>query len=353
MRVVPVSLRKCTPVAVRATAGLRLLPDSQPADILDAVAAHLRAASPFALPDKDAVAIMDGADAGVFAWLTANYLRGIMRPDSPANSETLAVLDLGAVSVHIVVAPAGGAPLHEDEHKYELDFGGRTHVLYEHLFVHRLWPHPRARASAPCRGVHGCGVALRSGINNPCLSHATQRAVESLLEAPPHGRLRTKEVTMVGADVGGYACRRIMDLVLPKDTACAVFPCAFEGPALSETFPPSAGCMLLVGYRIAPLLPHSQKEAEVAVTAGVIAELGGAVCIGREEWLRRWGAQTKLMAELNGQPEWCLDLTFMHALLTTGYGLADEREVIVVHRRFQWTLDAGIRLIGDDVKCRV
>ncbi|KAJ7602407.1 nucleoside phosphatase GDA1/CD39 [Mycena polygramma] len=363
MRVVPYSLRKCTPVAVKATAGLRLLPGSQSADIVDAVTKHLHTAYPFALPDKDAVAIMDGADEGVFAWVTANYLLGTVRPDSPANSETFAVLDLGGASTQIVFAPAGGAPLHEGEHKYELDFGGKTRVLYQHSYLG--YGLMRARASVHrvvdfMATLHEAPPSAANTVSNPCLARGTQRTVELVADAG-----MKKNVTMDGADVGGYAaCRRIVDLVLAKDAVCAVRPCAFGGvyqPALSEAFPASAGRVLLLSYfydRVAPLVPEPEAGEELTATVELIADLAGAVCLGRDEWLKRWGTQTKLMAELEGRPEWCLDLTFMHSLLMTGYEFDDHREVMfgkkIAGTELGWCLGAGIKLVGGvDVQCRV
>jgi hypothetical protein len=82
---VPEALRRCTPVAVKATAGLRLLGAAQSAEILEAVRRRLREVYPFPLESQDPVAIMDGADEGVYAWITANYLMDTIRADSPAD----------------------------------------------------------------------------------------------------------------------------------------------------------------------------------------------------------------------------------------------------------------------------
>ncbi|KAJ7160290.1 nucleoside phosphatase family-domain-containing protein [Mycena filopes] len=197
---------ECTPVAVKATAGLRLLPGSQSADIVKAVTDHLRDDYPFALPDKaaDAVAIMDGADEGVFAWVTANYLLGTVRADSAPNKPTFAVLDLGGASTQIVFAPKEGAPLHEGEHKYDLNFGGRTRVLYQHSYlgyglmrarasVHRVVDFMAALHEGPPAPKSAAGLVR---ISNPCLAQGTQRMVEMVADAGVK-----KNVTMDGADV--------------------------------------------------------------------------------------------------------------------------------------------------------
>ncbi|KAJ7490712.1 nucleoside phosphatase GDA1/CD39 [Mycena latifolia] len=366
MRVVPAALRKCTPVAVKATAGLRLLPGSQSADILAAVSAHLRNAYPFALAtnDSDAVAIMDGADEGVFAWVTANYLLGTVRADTPPKTPTYAVLDLGGASTQIVFAPVPDAPLQEGDHKYELDFGGKKRVLYQHSYLGyglmraRVSVHRLVDFMAPPL-PEGTPAAAERVVSNPCLARGTRRAIE--LAVPDHG---TKLVTMDGMDVGGFdACARLVSLVLAKDAVCAVRPCAFGGvyqPALSEAFPADAGRVLLLSYfydRVAPLVPEPKGGAPLTATVDAIADLARAVCMGKDEWRKRWPAHT-LMAELEGRPEWCLDLTFMHGLLRTGYEFDGSREVMfgkkIADTELGWCLGAGIKLVGGvDVQCRV
>ncbi|KAJ7456801.1 nucleoside phosphatase GDA1/CD39, partial [Mycena galericulata] len=361
MRVVPAHLHKCTPVVVKATAGLRVLPGSRADDILAAVSAHLRSAYPFVLP-ADGVAVVDGADEGVFTWVTANYLLKTVPADTPPDTPTFAVLDLWGAGTRIVFEPARGTPLHEGEHKYELEFGGKTHVLYQHSYLG--YGLMRARASVH-RLVDSTSPlhdqpAPPALVSNPCLARGTQRTVDvsENWRAP-------REVAMDGGDVGGFdACARLVERVLAKDAVCAVSPCAFGGvyqPALSEAFPAHAGRVLLLSYfydRVAPLVPKPEKDELITATVDTIAELARTVCAGRDEWLPRWGTQTKLMAELEGRPEWCLDLTFMHGLLRTGYEFDGSREVMfgkkIVGTELGWCLGAGIKLVsGVDVQCRV
>ena len=64
VRVVPKAMHGRTPVDVKATPGLRLLPGSQWADILHAVEGSIRS-YPFQLQEKDGVVVMDGKDEGV------------------------------------------------------------------------------------------------------------------------------------------------------------------------------------------------------------------------------------------------------------------------------------------------
>jgi guanosine-diphosphatase len=226
MRTVPEALRRCTPVAVKATAGLRLLGAAQSAEILEAVRRRLSSAYPFPLPSQDPVVIMEGRDEGVFAWVTANYLMDTIRADSPGTAVPYAVLDLGGASTQIVfepvfdltTSPSHEAALEEGEHKYELAFGGKDHVLYQHSYLG--YGLMRARKSVH-RLVDFMASRRNPGpdaeIANPCLARGTRRVVEVEVggSADPAA---TKKVTMFGGDVGGFeACNRVVQLVVAKD----------------------------------------------------------------------------------------------------------------------------------------
>lgn len=73
VKAVPKSERACTPIAVKATAGLRLLGAKESQDILDEVERWLKNEWPFQVVE-DGVVIMDGKDEGVYAWITINYV---------------------------------------------------------------------------------------------------------------------------------------------------------------------------------------------------------------------------------------------------------------------------------------
>lgn len=220
--VVPKELWSCTPVAVKATAGLRFLGAEQSKDILEAVRDRLEVKFPFSVVEKDGVVIMDGSDEGVYAWITANYLLNTIRADSPRDAHTYAVLDLGGGSTQIVFEPDfdDDNKFVEGEHKYELLFGGRKHTLYQHSFlgyglmsarksVHRLVEFMATYNTG------GDASSSETEIPNPCLFKGGKRVVE--LDATRNGEVK-RNVTMVGGDVGSFeACNRVVELVMAKD----------------------------------------------------------------------------------------------------------------------------------------
>ncbi|KAH7925558.1 hypothetical protein BV22DRAFT_1033828 [Leucogyrophana mollusca] len=368
MRVVPASLRSCTPVAVKATAGLRLLGTDESAEILEAVKRHLVVKYPFALPETDGVAIMDGKDEGVYAWITANYLLDTIRADSPAGTTSYAVLDLGGGSTQIVFEPVfdEGKPdsaLKEGEHKYDLEFGGVKRVLYQHSYLGyglksaRESVHRVVDFMASLRTSRTAGASSTAPVPNPCIAQGT----EKVMEISELGTDVKRSVKMVGEDVGSFdACNRVLELVMAKDALCELKPCSFDGvyqPSLMETFP--SGKILLLSYfydRVNPLLPLSLSSPQPPLTITAISDLATDVCLGRTAWERRWGGNKELMDELEGRPEWCLDLTFMHALLVLGYEFGDAREVTlgksIEGTELGWCLGATIAMVGAELKCR-
>ncbi|KAI0736244.1 nucleoside phosphatase family-domain-containing protein [Fomitopsis betulina] len=365
VRIIPKDLQSCTPVQVKATAGLRLLGTAESTAILGAVTSHMHTKYPFSLKDADGVVIMDGKDEGVFAWITANYLLNTIRSDSPAGTPSFAVLDLGGASTQIVFEPTFSKPdstLEPGEHKYDLAFGGKTHVLYQHSYLG--YGLMRARQSVHrlvefMGTLRGTGAGANATVSNPCLARGTAKAVDIEDARVPGGQFG---VTMVGADVGAFdACNRVVELVMAKDAICEVKPCSFNGvyqPSLMDTFP--AGKVLLLSYfydRLQPFLDASPELAKGSHSVATFAALAQQVCLGKPSWTQHWGANAALMEELEGRPEWCLDLTFMHALLRLGYELDGAREVQVGKKiegtELGWCLGATLALVGGDIKCRI
>ncbi|KZT60644.1 nucleoside phosphatase GDA1/CD39 [Calocera cornea HHB12733] len=367
VRVVPERLRKCTPVAVKATAGLRLLGARESAEILQAVEQRLRTRYPFTVVE-DGVVIMDGKDEGVYAWITANYLLGTIGSSAPSTPSTYAVLDLGGASTQIVFEPRFGtstpdSALEDGDHKYTLHFSGRTHTLYQHSYLGYGLMQAR-------RHVHnlvgfmwdfgkdgGRGLAELEEVGNPCLARGTRRIVE--LEVAE----RTN-VTMLGADVGSFeGCNRIVELVMAKDAICHVKPCAFNGvyqPSILDTFP--KGGILVLSYfydRITPLLPALPTEyTPRTLPISTIADLATRVCAGPSSWAEHFAhLGSEVLDELAGRPEWCLDLTFQHALLRLGYEFAGGREIRTEKKvegvELGWALGATIAMLDGDLVCTV
>lgn len=386
---VPEGERSCTPIAVKATAGLRLLGSKESQDILDEVERWLTNEWPFAVV-KDGVVVMDGKDEGVYAWITINFVRsaslsrsespqqgrqrltrffaqqllGFIGPDQPASAGTAAVMDLGGASTQIVFEPiydpGASDKLAPGDHIYELDFAGQDHVLYQHSHLgyglmqarralHNLVAYSYVWSSAP-KGhpVEWDDLSPRDRIPNPCMFRGETKKVT----LDPPGR-KERQVTMVGTGAGFEACRRVMEVMINKDAACEKPPCAFAGvyqPRMSEVF--SAGkvwaCVPFLGPTLALALETARvltcfipplrlsyfydRIAPLGLSSpfsiSSLRQLTTDVCAGRDSpsWARFKG-NSEAHEELSDRPEYCLDLTFMYSLLSLGYELEEERQV--------------------------
>ncbi|BGP18013.1 hypothetical protein JCM10213_005052 [Rhodosporidiobolus nylandii] len=362
---VPEKERGCTPIAVKATAGLRILGPKQSNEILSEIERWLNDEWPFVV-GKDGVVVMDGRDEGVYAWITINFLLGLIGPNQPASAGSAAVMDLGGASTQIVFEPIFD-PISQDslapgDHVYDLSFAGAPHVLYQHSHlgyglmqarraVHNLVAFSYVWQSAPKgQPVEWERLTEKDRIHNPCVFKGETKVVS----LDPPGRTPVN-VTMEGTGAGFEACRRVVEVMIAKDAACEHPPCAFAGvyqPKMAEVF--AAGKVWALSYfydRIAPLGLTSP------FSISSLRQLTADVCAGKSSpsWSRFKGNK-EAMFELSDRPEYCLDLTFMYSLLSLGYELEEERQVWMGKKvgdvELGWALGAALALVEGSLSCR-
>lgn len=250
---VPQSLQSCTPIAVKATAGLRLLGPQQSGDILREVRRMLREEYPFKLADGKgsvqeitaghtadqgkAVEIMEGKDEGVFAWITVNYLLGLIGPPLPgqsanANKQTAAVMDLGGASTQIVFEPkreSGEQGMRPGEHVYELkNFGGRDYTLYQNSYLGYGLMQARKSINSLAAFAHAYSHpdAVRTGgtvvandqvmVPSPCFALGTDKKTK-IARIGGTGKEDEAEAHFIGTTGGFDACKRLVEVVMDKD----------------------------------------------------------------------------------------------------------------------------------------
>jgi guanosine-diphosphatase len=357
VKTVPDKLKSCTPVAVKATAGLRKLGPELSDKILEAVRTRLETVYPFAVvsKEKEGVVVMEGTDEGVYAWITTNFLLGNI--GGPAPGDTAAVFDLGGGSTQVVFEPKFKLPekMAEGDHKYKLDFGGRSFELYQHS--HLGYGLMAARETIHKTLIDDVNAAHKDDLSwtaspvvNPCIAPGMNRTVniDFAKEHPLRAKLGEKnEFVMVGPSTPAPAqCRALAEKMLVKEAECKLAPCSFNGvhqPSLEKTFQHQDVYTFSYFYdRTAPLgMPESFTLRE-------LHQLTSQVCGGESHW-DVFSSIPEAMGELKGRPEWCLDLNFMMALLHTGYELPIDREVKIAKKlkgnELGWCLGARYVII--------
>lgn len=387
LEAVPENLRACTPISVKATAGLRLLGAEMSKNILQAVRDMLEKEYPFPIADgtsRNGVEIMEGRDEGVFAWITVNYLLnriGTDKTSSGKDVQTAAVMDLGGASTQIVfepIYPSSTQGMHPGEHVYELsNFGGRKYTLYQNSYLG--YGLMEARKSINSLGYLSYSLAhpdmVRTGnmpdviapdgsassapkikVPSPCFAEGRSKDVP--IRTP--GQEGETTVTMLGTSGGYDACKRLVEVMMDKDAVCTKPPCSFAGvyqPSLMKAFAESPIVALSYFYdRLTPLgisgtFPLSKLVA-----------LTKKVCSPPGEWPKHFGAKGSskeadlALAELEDRPESCLDLTFLTTLLHLGYELDETRSITVAKKlagnELGWCLGAQLQVLQDGVICK-
>ncbi|XP_056423554.1 ectonucleoside triphosphate diphosphohydrolase 6 [Hyla sarda] len=129
---IPEHLRSSTPLILKATAGLRLLPEEKAQRLLDTIK-DIFQSSPF-LVGKESVSIMDGTDEGIFAWITVNFLTGNLTKTS---AKLAGMLDLGGGSTQITFYPYEKTTFTSAPAGYITNFQlfNRTFHLYSHSYL--------------------------------------------------------------------------------------------------------------------------------------------------------------------------------------------------------------------------
>ncbi|VVT50739.1 uncharacterized protein SAPINGB_P002864 [Magnusiomyces paraingens] len=445
LQIVPEKLRKTTPLALKATAGLRLIGSETSAQYIDYVTQYLKENYPFKIKD---VGIMDGKEEAVYAWLTTNYLLEYLDDEGSNNNTdslsikrnhkmTAAVFDLGGASTQIVFEPDpvlySDAVIQEivhaghGDHIYDMVLGGYQYKLYQHshlgygLMEARKKIHQTVFSNYIEALVDDYSGDLleskldnfffkKSGhifhLENPCVATGMNRTVRvpirsilqeklggsplvqkvdhyidklremNLIEedllvdgSTPQTHSENLLVTMVGPKIAQdpEECIDITLQILNLDVQCHLDPCSFNGihqPDISETFGKRSNSstdapLYIFSYfydRTFPLgLPQKFPLSEFTT---LLAD----VCQGPQAWSRQrkvYGGEinprfkdlsNEVIQELDGRPEWCLDLAVMYSLLSKGYGIPLDREVTIAKKihnhELGWCLGAAIGLLS-------
>ncbi|XP_058021008.1 ectonucleoside triphosphate diphosphohydrolase 6 isoform X2 [Ahaetulla prasina] len=161
---VPMHLWKSTPLVLKATAGLRLLPGEKAQKLLDKVK-DIFQQSPFFI-GNDCVSIMDGSDEGISAWITVNFLTDSL--NNPTK-KCVGMLDLGGGSTQITFRPSTETSVENStaEHIISFNLFNTTYKLNSHSYLGFGLMSARL---AILGGVEGQALKEGEELTSPCLS---------------------------------------------------------------------------------------------------------------------------------------------------------------------------------------
>nr|XP_045218307.1 ectonucleoside triphosphate diphosphohydrolase 6 isoform X7 [Macaca fascicularis] len=177
---IPFDFWKATPLVLKATAGLRLLPGEKAQKLLQKVKEVFKA-SPFLVGD-DCVSIMNGTDEGVSAWITVNFLTGSLK--TPGGS-SVGMLDLGGGSTQIAFLPRVEGTLQASPPGYltALRMFNRTYKLYSYSYLGL--------------GLMSARLAILGGVEGQPVASLHELCAARVLEVLRNRVHRTEEVKHV------------------------------------------------------------------------------------------------------------------------------------------------------------
>lgn len=116
-----------TPTFLKATAGMRLLPNSDQQNII-AKAKDVLLQSSFYLNSNSSVELISGADEGLYSWIAVNYLS---KSFDPGINSTYGIIELGGASLQITFVPEH-PPLSDSK---IVTLGKNTYNLYSKSYT--------------------------------------------------------------------------------------------------------------------------------------------------------------------------------------------------------------------------
>ncbi|MFQ5525837.1 MAG: hypothetical protein ACE5GX_06200 [Thermoanaerobaculia bacterium] len=249
-----------TPIHLRATAGMRLLPEDRQVEILMAIGSYLYE-TPFG---SYSARVITGAEEGTYGWLSVNYRFGDLE-----HGRTVGALDLGGASAQITFHP-----LHPPRaHGQVVDLGFRSYELYTQSYLGLGQDKARETIDSPdCFPVgypmaggrlgrgdfDTCGRAIRAEFAVPCSEDDEPCSLFGVYQPPLEGDFLALSVYEYVADFFDLGER-----IVPSAVANAGRDfCSTDWPALVERKPE------IEDDPYAPLYCYAAAHVEALLTDG-------------------------------------------------------------------------------------
>ncbi|XP_011335310.1 ectonucleoside triphosphate diphosphohydrolase 5 isoform X2 [Ooceraea biroi] len=326
--VIPQSEWSRTLLTMKATAGLRLLPEHKANGILEECR-KLFQTSGFQV-SKNSISIMDGTDEGIFSWFTVNFL--LERFSSLGSQSTVAALDLGGGSTQVTFQPDNEQARQLEKHIYTINVFNHNMSLYTHSYL-------------------GMGLmAARKAI----LTHGVDPE-DASLKLPTE--LRSECINPIVSAEWSYGGRDYVVKGPTNGTYKLVKTQNFAGGDENKPIVRFPECLKIVEKHVSTLAnkPIGLKDHEVyafsyyfdrATEVALIDPfLGGVVQLSS---LLKQAMETCDYPNTD-QPFMCLDLTFIYVLLKDGFGLEPSTKLYLYKKirghELSWALGAAFNVL--------
>ncbi|XP_041972294.1 ectonucleoside triphosphate diphosphohydrolase 5 isoform X2 [Aricia agestis] len=282
---IPREKRRATPLVVRATAGLRLLPPAKAQELIDQVSLAISKLGYDV--GTNGVEIMEGSDEGIFIWYTVNLLHNLLA------GETMAALDLGGGSTQITYRVPDDDDSYPPADRFVVPAGNNI-TLYTHSYL-RLGLLAARHGVLKLEAGGGDGTTLRSVCVDPIVKDEKWTYANTVY-------------SISGAERAAGAKREAVY------SRCAALVKRYVLATLDwEPQQPPRGAVAAMSYFY-----------DVAADAGIIDVMrGGSATPGQFR-----AAALRACSAANVEQPWaCLDLTYITALLVDAYKLRERDNI--------------------------
>ncbi|KAL9597315.1 MAG: hypothetical protein Q9219_005239 [cf. Caloplaca sp. 3 TL-2023] len=236
LKFVPKDAVSETPVFLLATAGMRLLPDSQRSRLLAEMCSYTRSQTRFYIPDCTSnFQVIPGSTEGLYGWIAANYLIGGF--DSPQEHDhgkghhTYGFLDMGGASAQIAFAPNATEAEHHANDLTLLRLRTLDGAPAEYRVFVTTWLEygvNEARRRYIEKLQQETGQDSPSELQDPCLPKGLVTTTKGDIYLPGSKTVNGKVSTLLGT--GNFQkCLKKTYPLLDKDAPCEDEPCLLHG----------------------------------------------------------------------------------------------------------------------------
>lgn len=236
LKFVPKDAVPDTPIFLLATAGMRLLPDSQRSRLLAEMCSYARSQTKFLIPDCTSnFQVISGSTEGLYGWIAANYLLGGF--DSPQDHDhrkghhTYGFLDMGGASAQIAFAPnATEAERHANDltllRLRTLDGAPAEYRVFVTTWLEYGVNEARRRYVEKLQ--QESGQKGPNELQDPCLPKGLTTTTKGDIFLPGSKTVGGKTPTLVGTG-NFHECLKKTYPLLDKDAPCEDEPCLLHG----------------------------------------------------------------------------------------------------------------------------
>lgn len=234
--IVPEHAVEDTPIFLFATAGMRLLPESQRKALLRQICSYARSETKFLISDCDShIQVIPGEIEGLYGWIAANYLLGGFDPTEEQahrkDHPTYGFLDMGGASAQIAFAPNSTEALRHAEDLKLLRMRTLDGAVAEYKVFVTTWlgfgvNEARKRYIETLMKLSG--TAHPKTLQDPCLPVGLSTTVKGDIFLPGPRRVGGKNPYLVGTGQFDRCLNQTLPL-LNKDVVCTNEPCLLDG----------------------------------------------------------------------------------------------------------------------------